>query len=178
MRSIPFIQIIGKFFLVITVAVALCVVLFLGFFIAQSKYIAYTQTKGAETVVYDTKEQTDALIRFPVGVYPRDKRIEETQDADVFYGMYIKPKSDILSSHTTWFGRVLGKLALMSWYQNLASVSTRTLVIQSGERKEQIASNFGKILRWNDTDRKDFLKRIEGEAPELTDGKFFPGSGA
>jgi UPF0755 protein len=49
-------------------------------------------------------------------------------------------------------------------------------VIQSGERKEEIAHNFGEILDWDETQKANFLLAIEAEKPALSEGKFFPGT--
>lgn len=64
----------------------------------------------------------------------------------------------------------------MPWYQNLASVSSRTLVIYAGERKEEVAYNFSRILNWSDEERDLFLNLIASDDPEIPEGKFYPGS--
>ena len=122
-----------------------------------------TESKGA-----------DGTLTFPIGVNPDKKQIVESPDLDKFVVTFIEPKSETLSMHNGWFGRILGKLAIMNWYQNLASISSRILVVESGERKEEIAEHFGKILKWNATENKEFLALIQTQAPVLTDGKFLP----
>ncbi len=113
---------------------------------------------------------------FPIGVNPLEKEITESPELNTFVGTYIEPESEVLSIHMNWFSRVLGKLALMNWYQNLASLSSRILVVESGERKEEIADHFGKILGWDATEKKEFLELIMSTSPVLEDGKFFPGT--
>jgi UPF0755 protein len=75
----------------------------------------------------------------------------------------------------SWFNRIVGKLALTGWYQNLASASTRILVILPGERKEQVAGNFKKILGWTDAERDRFEMLISSSTPAMDEGKFYPG---
>jgi UPF0755 protein len=147
------------------------------FFVFQGKQLAQDEMPYETTVAITTDTKTqDAHTQFPVGVNPKHKEIVENPDAAAYFEKNGFTKNSLSSSHTTWFGRMLGKLALMNWYQNLASLTSRILVIQSGERKEQVAENFGKILGWNDSQRQEFLSLIEEKAPTLDDGKFFPGT--
>lgn len=114
---------------------------------------------------------------FPVGVNPREKRITEDPALAEFVDEHVSPTDGSLSVlHANFFNRVLGKLALHSWYQNIAMLSSRVLVIEPGERKEQVADNFAKILNWNAEEKSDFLDRILNETPTLEEGKLFPGT--
>ncbi len=114
---------------------------------------------------------------FPIGVNPHTKLIAEDPALAEFVDEHVLPTDGSLSVlHTNFFTRVLGKLALHSWYQNIAMLSSRVLVIEPGERKEQVADNFAKILNWNAEEKDDFLERIKNEAPTLEEGKLFPGT--
>lgn len=134
----------------------------------ESNFYALTQPKG--TFISTSTPQ------FPIGVNPSKKEIIENKTVATFFDDHISLKNGQSGIHTSWLGKAIGKLALMGWYQNLASISSRILVIESGERKEQIADHFTKILGWTSSQKNDFLKAIENAKPELTDGKFFPGT--
>lgn len=156
--------------------VVLVGVVIVSFFVLQGKHLANEYSYSA-VIPHFIEKKEEKSIEFPVGVDPKQKVITENTDAETYFETYIAPQETaFIDEHTTWFGRVLGKLALMNWYQNLASLTSRILVIQSGERKEQIADNFGQILKWNTEQKNTFLSLIENNAPELEDGKFYPGS--
>jgi cell division protein YceG involved in septum cleavage len=163
---------------VLYVGVALVVVAVgtLSFFVIQGKSTLSEQT--SEIQLFPTTEESDVALSvvFPVGVNPEEKEITESPALEEFVGEYIAPTDQTLSIRTDWLSRAMGKLALMNWYQNLASLSSRVLVVESGERKEQIAEHFGKILGWDAATKKEFLALIQGTAPALEDGKFFPGT--
>ena len=164
-------------------AVRLSAFVFLGMFFIGGASIVFFITRGnhiaeeftAPPVVQEEVVEVFDLSQFPVGVFPAEKEIIEHPEVDAFFTTHIS-KGDPTSAHVSWFGRALGKLALMSWYQNLASVSSRILVIESGERKEQVSQHFGKILGWSTEEKTEFLGYIEGTTPALEDGKFFPGT--
>ncbi len=150
----------------------------LTFFVIESKHMATFLSDDENS--YDTSESalvaTQTLESFPVSVNPRGKEITEDPALAGFIGEHIAPTDEKLSMSTNWFSRTLGKLALMGWYQNLASLSSRMLVIESGERKEQVADHFGKILGWDAAEKKEFLTLIQTSTPVLEEGKLFPGT--
>ena len=144
----------------------------LAFFVIQGRQIVHVENPEEVTLVaevYDARQ-------FPVGIDVERKEIVENPAVETYFDEHIAMKSSPTAMHTSWFSRTLGKLALMNWYQNLASLSSRVLVIQSGERKEQVADHFAKILGWSLDEKKNFLAGIENAEPELVDGKFFPGT--
>jgi UPF0755 protein len=109
---------------------------------------------------------------FPIGVDPVQKLIVEIPNADQYMNDHSVTRS--LARGSGIMNRLVATLAQYSWYQNLATPSARILVIQPGERKEEIASNFGKILGWSPSDKALFMKTIASSSPEIADGKFFP----
>lgn len=167
--------------------ILVCVVSVTGivFFVTQSVRIM-SQAPALDTSIALRTEGTDMhgaslemvddSFLFPIGVNPDEKLIVESPELNEFVDTFIEPETMTVSMQQNWFGRILGKLALMNWYQNLASLSSRMLVVESGERKEQIADHFGKILNWNASEKKEFLALIENSAPILEEGKFFPGT--
>lgn len=164
---------VGKY-----VLLGCCVVAILGVgsVVAYGKYVAYVQsTKPVitleEVVIIDEVVTTP---QFPVGVHPLKEEIIENPVAEAFFNEHFASHKN--ERHTSWLGRMLGELAMHSWYQNLASVSSRILVIQPGERKEQIASNFKKILGWTEDERAEFLRLVVDSVPSIEEGKFQPGT--
>lgn len=128
-----------------------------------------------------TEDSGDSMVGkiiapvFPIGVNPDIKEIAENNDVDLFYREYVYAGGPELSVRKEWIWKVVDKVALMPWYQNLASASSRTLVIYAGERKEQIAYNFSRILKWTAVEKNHFLNIIEEDNPSIADGKFYPG---
>lgn len=116
---------------------------------------------------------------FPVGVDPIGKTITENPAVLSYFEESIPLRPDLARNNMSvrsLFSLVGQKLAGMSWYQNLATPSVRVLVIDSGERKEQIAKHFGDILGWNIDDKKRFLALVATSSPELSDGMYAAGS--
>ncbi len=109
---------------------------------------------------------------FPVGVNPEQKLIVEIPEVDNFMNDHAASRS--LASESTIARMVVASLAQFSWYQNIATPSARILVIQPGERKEEIATNFSHILGWSPAEKTQFMKMIASSTPEIDDGKFFP----
>lgn len=147
-----------------TLLVALLTV-FSGSFVGVLKIKEYTLT-------YE-RSQTEAPQPFPIGVNPIKKEITENPGVNIFF------EADLTKSKTSqqlgWLGHLSAKLALYNWYQNLASPISRILVIESGERREQIAHNFGKILKWTPAQTEEFLSLVAATKPVIPEGKFFPG---
>ncbi len=113
---------------------------------------------------------------FPLGVNPKTKTVTENPDIQTYVNAYVASNYTPSNVVDSWKTRLLARLALMDWYQNLASPVSRVLVIQSGQRKEEVAANFTKILGWDKTAQTDFLTRIAAEIPATTDGKLYPGT--
>ncbi len=122
----------------------------------------------------ETATSSPAQLAFPIGVDPQNKEITEDPAVDTFIqsGLlsHITPKY----SRVAWVQKIVAKLATFSWYQNMASPMSRLLVIESGERQEQVVDNFGDILRWDAAERKQFAAIIASTSPELSEGKYYP----
>ncbi len=145
-------------------------VLSLGFFLYQNKVARIFYTVPASEHVSE-----EVSITFPLGVDPKQEVIVENPELDLYLDTHSIVKKENESKHVSWIQKTFSKLALLPWYQNLASASTRTLVIQSGERREQVADNFGKILGWSNAEKAEFIDLIQGVEPAIEDGKYFPG---
>ena len=159
----------------LSIQVLLLTIAFLGIlflvFLLWTKYTVHN-----ENVLEKQQPSTITSIQsFPIGVDPEKKVIVE----DPMFSSYLE--SHLLVTNTTkqrqerFFDRLVSKLAQSNLYQQLASPRSRILVIYPGERKEEIAKNFGNILRWNHEERQGFINEITKTEPFLEDGKFFPG---
>lgn len=156
-----------------TITAVLSLVLFFvgGAFLSQTFRFV-----NKDTTIVTQIETIDVLRAFPVGVNPETKEIVENPNVNLFFVEHIGALPDASENHTSWIPHLVAKLALMDWYQNLASLTSRILVIQPGERKEQVAEHFKKILGWTNAEEQEFLKLVTGPAPSLEEGKFFPGT--
>lgn len=145
--------------------------------------IAFFAMQGRNAVMLQTEIKNDSVSvvaqnkdQFPVGVNPEQKEIVENPTVESYFDAHVAASGEIKTAHTGFLNRVMGKLALIGWYQNLASLSSRILVIEPGERKEQVSEHFGEILSWNTPEREEFLHLIETGTPMIDDGKMYPGT--
>lgn len=128
----------------------------------------------ALTLDFPTTEPTIPVAPFPVGVDPENKTISENPEVDVFIKNEGRARWHVPSLVPTGkFARFIAKLSRSSWYQ-LAIPGGRLLVIFPGERKEEVAENFGGILGWDRAERARFMDLVVGADPELEEGKFYP----
>ena len=149
-------------------------------FIGISSLFLYTKivsfSPSDSFTIGDSATASTTKKSFPIGVNPKTKTVEESPLVDQYF------KGSVASNHTgpslarNWFTKLTAKLAQLEWYQNLASPISRLLVIQSGERQEEIVANFAKILHWDKDQQETFRTRLASEVPELPDGKLYPGS--
>lgn len=154
----------------------LLITLFLAgtLFVLQTKIVAFQITPEATTVL--TEITSSSTRAFPLGVNPKTKTVTENPDIDTYVETFVASNFTPSNAVNSWQTRFLARLAQFDWFQNLASPISRVLVIQSGERSEEIVSHFTKILGWNTTEQKEFLARLANEVPELPDGKLYPGT--
>ncbi len=122
-----------------------------------------------------TEETTAMLPPFPIGVNPHNKTITEIPEVTTYMEHYVASNHLAPTFADSWVDRLALKLSNFDWYQNLASPGTRILVIQSGERREEIIQNFAAILRWDDAAIAVFNEQLRSEVPLLPDGKLYPG---
>jgi cell division protein YceG involved in septum cleavage len=137
-------------------------------FLLDTKTDAVTKAESVpETLV--------TLTPFPVGVDPDEKSITEDPAVDSYMKTYVASNHTPARTNGGWFEQVLVRLASLDWYQNLATPATRILIIQSGERKEEVVKNISRILRWDAAESAEFLDYIKTNSPTLTDGTLYPG---
>lgn len=64
----------------------------------------------------------------------------------------------------------------IQFYTNMANPYMRFINVNPGMRKEEIADLYGKVLAWNDIDRKAFLATVPADERGTVDGYYLPGS--
>lgn len=128
----------------------------------------------AATLTFPVDESRVPLAPFPVGVDPDSKTITEDPNLDHFIANSGRARWQFPSLIPSGkFARFIAKLSRSSWYQ-MAIPGGRLLVIFPGERKEEVAKNFGDILRWSSGERQNFLDLVQEAVPELQEGQFYP----
>lgn len=128
----------------------------------------------ALTISYPLIEPQITVAPFPVGVDPERKEINENPDVDRFIANEGRLRWHFPSLLPKGkFAQFIAKLSRSSWYQ-MAIPGGRLLVIFPGERKEEIAYNFGQILGWDRSERSRFISLVTTSDPILDEGKFFP----
>ena len=119
---------------------------------------------------------TAAIVTpFPLSVNPQTKIITENTTIGSYFDTSIASNHNNVKTPAGFFALLQSKLARLDWYQNLATPISRTLVINSGERNEEVTENFAGILKWNVKKQADFIKRMREEAPLVENGTMYPG---
>lgn len=129
----------------------------------------------AATIDFPVAGAEAAVAPFPLGVDPPNKIISENPELHAFLesgGRRAWRLPSLIPSGR--FAQFIAKLSRSPWYQ-LAVPGGRLLVIFPGDRKEEVAQNFGAILRWNPEERQRFMTLVASADPELGEGKFYPG---
>jgi cell division protein YceG involved in septum cleavage len=136
-------------------------------YLIHSKELIFTQVSEQNTV----KEINSGP--FPVSVDVASQTIAkedllQNYSSETFAYATKQTGNSFTDKVVAWFSR-------KEWYQNLASPVSRILVIWPGERKEEVAKDFGDILGWDLRDRNTFLDLISDAEPSLAEGKYYPG---
>ncbi len=161
----------------ILIGLTITFLFFLAFF-GTGTFLWYTQfIQELPSIVYDNSEPVPLidLATFPIGVDPESRTITENPRLEQYIDSYLAIETDASARHLTRAKRFLTQIALSPLIQQLASPSARTLVIFSGERKEEVAQNFANILRWDTDKQSQFLDLAAGSTPTIEEGVFFPG---
>lgn len=135
----------------------------------QSKQ-QFTRSVASEISTATTSSPTP----FPVSVIPQERLIKEDAAVDDFLQNYLTYETS-RQRYDRWSDRLFATFSQFDWYQQLASPSTRIIVILPGERQEQITHNLSRILRWNSDEAAVFVDLVTAQLPNLPDGTFFPG---
>ena len=144
------------------------------FCVAVITFGIYAINIKSEVTLIAKAPPESTITPFPIGVSPVEKSIVENPAVDVYLRQYLSINPD-KSRRVRIFAKVMYELAKLDFFQQVASPLTRILVIYAGERKEEVAKNFGDILDWSKEEREQFLKIVTKTTPSLSDGKFYPG---
>lgn len=164
---IPYLRIVSGTILVLLIIGAAGIVA-----LTQSKIAVFDETTFTSTIKTETGKTLPAP--FPVSVDVASETIEDNPTVMPYLEKYLAADT-VKPIRTSWLHRLTRKLAQLDWYQNLASPLTRILVIWPGDRKEQVAKNFGDILKWKPSEREHFLELVTASEPALGEGTLFPG---
>lgn len=152
--------------LILTLLVAFCV-----FFVVLLRSTEVAIESASHLSAYPTIRPLSEP--FPVSVDPARKLISTVPIVHTAVEVVPEDAPRKLSL-VRWLKYHIEKLARLDWFQSLASLTGRTLVIEPGERKEQVAINFGKVLGWNKEERARFMELVSTSSPALIEGKFYP----
>jgi len=130
----------------------------------ESKQFVFNQVEEKTIQEIDTSP-------FPVSVDPKNQKIveEDSLGNHVYDTIAMREKEP-----DSWKSKIVAFFVGKEWYQNLASPVSRIIVIWPGERKEEITQNIGDVLRWDNTERKQFITLMEEGAAPLTEGMLYP----
>jgi len=143
----------------------------MGGWFLYSHHSAYSLV-SKETVRNSSQPTT---LPFPISVNPQTQIIADHPLLDDFI------TTELASNHTpprraqSLFALLTEEILTHHWYQQLASPVSRTLVIYSGQRTEEIAAEFGKILRWSTDEVTHFEMLAQESAPFFLNGTLYPG---
>jgi len=112
---------------------------------------------------------------FPISVDSRNRMIVENTEVENYFNVYVAGEEPALGK-LSWLGRLSNKLGVDLWPQYLANPLSRKVVILPGERREQVAEHFARILGWDKAEEQKFLDLVASSTPELTEGKYYPDS--
>jgi len=128
----------------------------------------------AATLSFPLAEPKVSVAPFPIGVDPDNKIIKENPSLNSFIANEGRARWSLPSLLPEGkFARFIAELSRSSLYQ-MAIPGGRLLVIFPGERKEEIAKNFGDILGWNYQEKQEFISLVTESLPDLSDGQFYP----
>lgn len=120
--------------------------------------------------------KTEAPVSpFPISVNPQAKTISNDPELESFIN------AEVVSNHTppgkeqTLLALLKEELLTHHIFQQLASPISRTLVIYSGQRTEEITDAFAKILRWNTQEIATFKELAAAFPPTYSEGSLYPG---
>ncbi len=156
-------------FLVFSLTILFALLCACALFLIKSKEFVFESAIDYKPLVEGKSEKA-----FPLGVDPSRKMIVENPQVEEYFEEHITAASS-KTPRDNWFTHTLALLTQMDWYQNLASPISRILVIDSGERKEEVAHNFSRILRWDQAETETFMESVTEASPALAEGKFTPG---
>jgi len=120
--------------------------------------------------VYKATSAPISVTPFPVSVDPSNATITAPFMVEEFYSEYIA--SDTSNS---WLSKVAAVLQTNQIYQQLASPVSRIIVVWPGERSEEVTKNIGDVLRWDASQRAEFVTLMDANEFDFSQGFIPPG---
>lgn len=114
------------------------------------------------------------IVPFPIGVDPETKTITEQPLAEQYLTQFIASNHTKSPRFDSWLAKARATIESFAWYQQLAAPRSRTVVVWSGERAEQVTTSFAQILDWSPAEKAEFERHITMTEPQLEDGKYYP----
>jgi cell division protein YceG involved in septum cleavage len=156
---------------IIWAIVFICILCALTLIVLLQSKVSLVATRENTT----SSEPLPILPPFPIGVDPQTELIVENPTVDEYVARFVASNHTAPRLGDSLIERAITKLAELDWYQNLATPATRILIIQSGERHEEVVRNFARILQWDETEQTIFTDILRSEVPVIYDGKLYPG---
>jgi UPF0755 protein len=111
---------------------------------------------------------------FPVSVDPVNEQFLTDPALQTYVQRYAASHISAREK-SQWIDRLIATAATWRWYQQLATPSSRVLVVLEGQRKEEIANHIQQVLQWSKKERDTFMEEMRSLPPAFTEGTFFPG---
>lgn len=150
-----------------TATSGILVLLLIGFGILSLPGILRNEVKMAA--------EEPAKPPFPVTVDPVNETIIESPEVDALFGEETESLSaaaSIAGSAVIWLGNLV---ASIPGYSQIAGSDIAFVEIKPGYRQEEVARAFGVALGWTSAEQKAFLKQLQEQEPELSEGEAVPG---
>lgn len=114
------------------------------------------------------------VVPFTVTVDRQNKTVVENPEVEALLSS--PTLSAAVGNLESIFGTFSFTLSQSSVYSSLASIGVpRFVVVYPGVRKEEVAAEFGGVLRWDKKTEAAFLDSIAGNDVELSEGTVSPG---
>ncbi len=133
----------------------------------------------AYEIGHERSKAVPTFTEFPVTVDPRTKTIVENDEVNAFFEnaqpsltAAVGNAGGVLHTLFEWVALAIGS---SPWYQGMAAVDGRFVVITPGMRKEQVANAFASVLGWGPDKKKMFLTKSPYASLPLPEGSYSPG---
>lgn len=115
------------------------------------------------------------ITPFPISVNPPKKTISDDPRLESFVTTEIASNYTLPRKSQSLLAVIAEGIFTHHIFQQLASPISRTLVIYSGQRTEEISGAFAKILRWSNDEKTTFEDLSASFPPSYSEGVLYPG---
>ena len=126
----------------------------------------------ATFLIQENKNGREDPMVFTTNIDPANKTINDVATADD-QGGNVSFFGEILDRGGEWFAQ---NFNVWQFYQNLANPYSRYIVLNSGLRKEQVATILSRELDWNLGDKNKFLAMDQTVNKKNMEGYYTPGN--